>query len=427
MSHAIPDLDGVKERERLLLLSSDLEVMENEHQEREDSIQRVLNEIGSYLEKADETLEELEQDQDNLLSAAILRGCGDLANAVAHVAEELEEQSDDERRALALAFQEDAQLHLQQIQDSDDSTMSYEQKQQQQQQLVELSNISENDVIRAMEAAASFLRDVEASLLAIHEDAAEELADVGLTVARLFLASLQSIHAQITPTSILDQTRAKSRQPQMEIEFIDDNSFESDVKTTFRNYTEQQPSTSDVREDKQKKRKDRVRVLWPPIGPHVLKSLAWLKAEAIKRPILTVALGMVFWPAAVASAFVGAPLVVADGFLQDFYGHFQEAPLIVGVERGAAHLYQTARLALVSGKLVGHQTVFVIQRQVKRRGGVAEIVHQCVDWGVERITHPIETVQMTWGGLVWGVDQIQRAVQEFQDQERQVNVQAMQI
>eukprot|EP00522_Entomoneis_paludosa_P015931 CAMPEP_0172459070 /NCGR_PEP_ID=MMETSP1065-20121228/30841_1 /TAXON_ID=265537 /ORGANISM="Amphiprora paludosa, Strain CCMP125" /LENGTH=120 /DNA_ID=CAMNT_0013213625 /DNA_START=189 /DNA_END=551 /DNA_ORIENTATION=- len=120
-------------------------------------------------------------------------------------------------------------------------------------------------------------------------------------------------------------------------------------------------------------------------------------------------------------------MVIADGFLQDFYNHFEDAPLVEGLERGAAHLYQTARLALLSGKLVSRQTVFVVKRQVERHGGVGQIAQNCADLAIDRVTHPIETVQMACGGIAWGWGQIQRAVQEFQDQERQEAVQALQI
>ena len=65
----------------------------------------------------------------------------------------------------------------------------------------ELANVvsHDDDMMHAIQAAAGLLRDVEATLRAIEQDEADEIADVALTVAHLFLASLQSVHASLTP------------------------------------------------------------------------------------------------------------------------------------------------------------------------------------------------------------------------------------
>ena len=73
----------------------------------------------------------------------------------------------------------------------------------------ELAQMNENDFVQILRAVGVFLRDVEASLNSMEFYEAEEVADVELTVGRLFVASLQSAHDQLAPEDLVALTTAE--------------------------------------------------------------------------------------------------------------------------------------------------------------------------------------------------------------------------
>ena len=91
-------------------LSSDLEEDRLVRQEEENTAEQALQAIQSLLDTADTTLADLEQN--DKLGTAITRGCKDLADAIGNLANELDQQSDEERRALANACLQDASSDL---------------------------------------------------------------------------------------------------------------------------------------------------------------------------------------------------------------------------------------------------------------------------------------------------------------------------
>jgi hypothetical protein len=277
------------------------------------------------------------------------------------------------------------------------------------QALTELSKLSQEDVVSAIQVAGTLLRDVEAVLRAIEVDEAEEIADVALTVAHLFIASLQSVHSTLTPEDLTKNSTRSGHlhglSPSSQIEMIDDEN-------------EEQQETTVTATTSSKKRVDRMRVLWPPLGPAVSSALDWGKDAASHQPVLAAALGLTLWPAALVTACMGAPLVLADGFVQDLYRNFHDSPVVEGMELCAAQLYQTGRLSLLCGKLVGRQTLRIASRQVKRHGGAENIARNLGGMAVERVTHPVETLCMAWDGISWSIEQAKSFVEEHTDQER---------
>ena len=69
--------------------------------------------------------------------------------------------------------------------------------------IYDTGRVNENDILQALSGASTLLRDVESAFRDICKDDAEEIADVGLTLARLFLMSLQSIYGTLTPENLL--------------------------------------------------------------------------------------------------------------------------------------------------------------------------------------------------------------------------------
>ena len=71
-----------------------------------------------------------------------------------------------------------------------------------------------------------------------------------------------------------------------------------------------------------------MRILWPPIGPAVADIASWGKESAIKTPILSIALAMTLWPAALFRAFIGGPILAVDWCLQSSYEALKEQPVM---------------------------------------------------------------------------------------------------
>ena len=103
---------SVMERESLLL-RSDLEEETLQVQERHDMAQRMLDHVGQLLQQADHAIQDLEQHNDdnnnnNMLGSTIVRASQHLADTVGSLAQQIDQQSAEERRALAQACWDDA-------------------------------------------------------------------------------------------------------------------------------------------------------------------------------------------------------------------------------------------------------------------------------------------------------------------------------
>lgn len=408
-------------------LSSDLEDTALADQSRHDAAQHILDQLGNMLSQADGALDNVEKE--DMLGSAIVRGCQDLADAIGGIASHLDQQSDEDRRLLAQACLEDAKntLQLQEEElasgNSRDTISMGTLDRRRSSELQEFSQLSEDDMMNALSVAKSLLKDVEATLRAIDQDEADEIADVALTVARLFIGSMQSIHSTISPHDLTGTINSRSLESSDRIEILDDD-YNNGAGDNESSAAEKSKSSA------KKKRLDHLRVLWPPLGPVVASACNWGKEAAAKQPFLAVALGLTLWPAAAITTMIGGPLVLADGFAQDLYNNFQDGPIIQGIERSAAQLYHTGRLNILVCKLVGRQTFRVASRQVKRRGGVGKIAQDVGGMAVHHATHPIETVEMAWGGISWGVgilrDTVEHLTEHLDDQEREETVQSLQ-
>lgn len=412
--------------ERLSLPLSDLEASQLDRERHENAAARVLHRVGDVLDAADQQLEHWVDEPDTVASA-IYRTSQDVASAVGNLAQHLEAQNEEQRRALAAACLRDVQDH----------SLYLQQEQQQQRRRREaavvvdmddsvhrqVANLQEHDFVQILQAAAVFLRDVQASFQALEMEEAEEVADVALTVARLFMASLQSVHAQIAPEDLVaqfqqQQSTTATRGCSVTIEQVGD---EDDAEQDGSNRTNPSKKQRQPENKNKKQRNDRLRVLWPPLGPQVQKACQWGQTAAVEQPLLALALAFTLWPAAIVSAFCAPPLLITDKILQGAYNHFQEGPLLQNIERGAAQLYHTGRLALVSGKLVTRQGLRIARRQVERNGGLSRMAHQAFAFGVDRVTHPLETAGMVWDGLCWTRDRVCETVdhiRDYHDEER---------
>jgi len=434
MNESTTTTTSLERRLRLLEFQSDLEAdpasEPNRSRRQAENVhlaQEALQMIGGLLDQADRGLSEVENN--DLLGSALVRGCQELADAVGHLAEQLEEhQTDPERRALAEACLQDFNSGLlldeeqQQQQCSSTSGSSSTQLLDQQQQQQELQNkdgagaLTQDDFVAALGAASELLRDVEVALRAIEQDEAEDLADAAIGVAHLFLLSCRQLHAQVTPQTLAesiedahhnDNTSYYRESPNIEIlgEEDEPNTLRNRKTSNTSTASNQQTSSSSTR-SKHLPQPERLRCMWPPVGPAVGQALQWTKKEMEKQHwLLTAALAITLWPVAVVTAVVGTPAVLADHCLQSVYQHFQNGPLVTAAEVAAAQIFQTSRLLLLTGKAVAKPTVRVAQRQIQRHGPAVQ------DWAVDKLTHPVDTVQETAKGLLWCTGQVVGLVQ----------------
>lgn len=396
------------------IMRSDLEQAAHTEKERENIAENLIDEAAKFLSNADRTLEEIESN--GMLGEAIMRTTETLADAIGHVAKQLESQTEDERKVLAQACLQDIQQHhslMLQVEGGESNAMEMTPRWN------NMTELSENDVSKAIHAAASLLKDVEGTLRAIEQEEAEELADVALTVAQIFIASLQSFVSTVTPEDLLLRQN-HSTENSLTIEMIDDEGTSPPSISSGKNTDDRKQRPN------KKRRKDRLKVIWPPLGPAVASSLQWGNDAARDRPLLAVALGMALWPAAAVTALIGCPLVLADGFVQSMYTNFEDAPLMVGLERGAAQLYHTTRLMHISSKLVRRQALRILSKQVEHHGGVGKIIQNVGGFAIDRVTHPVESVEMVWNSVAWGADSLCKLWNEFNDHERNLAVQDLQ-
>lgn len=458
-----PEIDHNNHRYRELMMQSDLEREAARRVWERGAAQYAIDRLGELLDAADSSLTQLLDDNDtSQLGTAIVRACQELADAVGGLASQIEDQSDEDRRALAQACIDDAQQTLLLMEEgvagrnhnlttttvgvadanSAASPVMDVAQQQHQQRLAELSSdLSQDQVMGAIQAAGTLLRDVEATLRAVDRHDAEEIADAALTLAHLFVVSLQSIHESLTPDDLVPgapyTSRGSSTAPTIELlgedeggDNDDDGVFENvrgvSDRRLGRSDAASTATAADATSKSRRQRMERLRVLWPPLGPAVAGALQWGQQTAMQKPILAVALGITLWPAATVAAVVGTPLVVLDGLIQNLYQNFQDGPIVQGMERSAAQLYQTGRLSLLCGKLVGRQAWRVACRQVERHGGVGHLAGEVGGFCLDRATHPVETATMAWNGITWGWSKAMDTWSRMCDREREDTVQRLQ-
>lgn len=386
--------------ESILLTDREMESVSLE--KREDAARDVLIVVGEALEKASTMIDDIERDQ--LLGPAITRCCADLADMAAEVAAEIHSKSDDERRELARACLHDArgvreELLLTEEGDRSAGTVVLTEgavaNAATKSAAEAMADLTEEDVVSAVNSAETILLDVEEVLRSVGREEADEIAEVGLTVAKMFVWSLQSIHGRVTPQLLAGISDEREDAGNATIEMLDDDSEDNaQGKADTRASTERSRSTTLPGR--------RMRALWPPLGPAVASAGQWGADAASKNPILSVALGMALWPAAIMASFVGAPLLAADWALQKGYEAAQDGPVVEAAERGAANLYEVGKLYYLCGRLVVRQGWKVGQRQVERRGGLGAVANDIGNLAIDRALHPVETATMAWDGLKWG-------------------------
>jgi len=320
--------------------------------------------IGDLLLQADIFLEELDSNQ--LLGSAILRKCNELANVLGNFAKRIEEK-----------------------------------------------NIIQNTaaVTTTSTTLSQVLRDIEESFRSISTNEAEEIADVAVTVARMFVLSMQKFNKTIHHQSQDQQQQSKILKEDSRIELLEENySSKPPSKLSPSTTTTVISKLSTPPKKRKRKTMDRIRPLWPPLGPSIAKVADRIKQEATETPLLAGALFMLFWPMVLFTALLFSPIFVADYVLQGAYGALEETAFVVATERTTAQIVHASRLSWLCGGLAWRQTARVASRQIDRNGGWVCLSQTLCAAALCRVAHPVETLSATWNGLCAGGQWIQRSI-----------------
>ncbi|KAL3765882.1 hypothetical protein ACHAW5_002115 [Stephanodiscus triporus] len=450
-------------------LQSTLSDQEDDDQYREKQLV-ALQLFANFLNTAETTLNDITERENSghqVLGPGIVRVCHDLADEIEGVASELNKEHARAAR------------HLERV------MSDHELKLIEEGELVDVEQNSSSDVMNSTNDAAlalatlknsdsgvavqsheefmttlstthTLLLDMAAALRAVTQQEAQELGEVALEVARMFLWSLGIVHSNMIQMTVSNDYNVQSI-TSLEGEKTGQEKVHSNQRTaagaTVKRHrvTWSQGPAVEILEEEAKKDDhglnpaegsptkntaefpyapqlspipsspgalpssstssigvrhpggERVRVLWPPLLPAAIEAGKLCSDNAQRHPIPAVVIGLTLGPAAIVTAAIaGPPLLVADWAVQTSYDALSEhTPVIENVEKGAASALQVARLAVLCSKLVAKQGMSVCERQIERRGGAGKICSDVVGGAVDMALHPIETAGMAWEGLFW--------------------------
>ena len=476
--------------------------MHDEEEHREKQLQ-ALQMFANFLNTAETTLADITERENSghqVLGPGIVRVCNDLADEIEEVACELNKEH--ARAAMRMErVVSDHELML--IKDGDviGSDLTGSSASESTVEDVETNDVletlknsdsvvslqsqvslqSHEDFINSLSTTHTLLLDMAAALRAVTQKEAQELGEVALEVARMFVWSLGRVHGNMIKMSNSDQkyrvsndyhiippvdgetsieeTRVRTAttagggttkrkgvtwggvdtrsQGPVVVEIFGEEKFmdqpnQANVSSSTESKTEDQllsPKSSspgaslllDGSAGVSYAVGERVRVLWPPLLPAAIEAGKIFADVSVRHPLPAIAIGLTCGPAAmITTAIAGPPLLVADWAVQTSYDALSEhTPVIEPLEKGAANALQVARLAILCSRLVVKQSLSVCERQIKRRGGAGKICTDVVGGAVDMALHPVETAGMAIEGLFWMGGAIRDVVGFVKDTVRQ--------
>ena len=373
-------------------------------------------------ESAIEDVSERENDGKRVVGPGIMRLCNDLADGIQHVAEELDREhqhiekvmSDHDLRLIeggsGAAESKDASGAV--VVASDETIL--------------VLPSSHEELLTTISAAHTILLDMATALRAITQEEAQELGEVALDVATMFIWSLRMVYSNMMHIAVSSEQEGYSQKasgtkqvtwgngksssnlvPLVEIlgeeEKKDEHYNPEDTPTQSERYTPQLPTIPSSPTRVSHIIPAKVRVLWPPLIPAVTEASKHCVYTAKEHPLAATAIALTCGPAAITTALIaGPPLLIADWAIQSSYEALSHhSPVVDNLEKGAASALQVARLTVLCTKLVVKQSLRVGERQIKRRGGVGKVCEDVVGGAVDMATHPLDTAGKAWGGLFW--------------------------
>jgi len=452
---------------------------ENEDQYSEKQL-LALQLLSNFLNNVETTLNDITERENSghqVLGPGIVRVCRDLADEIEGVARDLQKEHMQASEHLE-QVRNDHELSL--IEEGGDYSRNEEKSYHEAMVstneatslLASFTNSestsslqSHEEFISTLSTTHTLLLDMAAALRAITQQEAQELGEVALEVARMFVWSLGMVHSNMVQTTLSNDLRSMdlNERPQREestqkavggtkqnrVTWVSEPSSNRELGPVVEILGEEEkrdehvfnhpgsptnnaaqlrytPKLSPIPSSPPKdltpisptnmgnmhKLQGRVRVLWPPLLPAVTEAGKHVASNAMEHPIPAIAIGLTCGPAAIATAaFAGPPLLVADWAIQSSYNALSEhTPVIENVEKGAANAMQVAHLAILCSKLVVKQGIAVGERQIERRGGVGKVCSDVAGGAVDMALHPVETACKAWDGLFWIGGAAQNAV-----------------
>lgn len=349
---------------------TDIEESVENNKRLEAEATNLLTNLNTLISNAEGVLDGVET---KAAGKALKRTVGGLADGIGDVARELGKQDLGSKREFARACLEDMKAGAA----AEGQVTSYQQS---------FANITEDDMVENLNTASTVLLDVEGALNSISDDEAEELAEVSITVAQIFLVMFKSLVGSINPQDL-----------------VGDDNDDGDVDFEELDGEGKALSSSEERRCARSRqmmmKKNRIRLIWPALGPKVMAAGRWTKNDAlVKRPILTIAVGMAAMPSLVLGAFFAMPILTADYALQRGY-EACDGEVLDKAEVGFANVAEVGKLYWLTGKIVAKQGLRVGRRQLDRRGGVGGVVKSVASSVVSCAADPVGTTKVIIGGV----------------------------
>jgi len=345
--------------------------------------------FANFLNTAETTLNDITERENSghqVLGPGIVRVCNDLADEIDSVARALDKEHRDATEhlqqvmsdhELSLIEEGDPQEEEKKEVDTNDTALV----QQTNQTAMVLSTLSNSESLASFQSQEEFITtlstthtlliDMAAALRAVTQQEAQELGEVALEVARMFVWSLGMVHSSMIQRTVQptehyqpnplpeeednedeenDESKQKSSSatPKHRVTWFNESAKDSSTKelgpvveilgeeekrddqqqsqpsTPPKNksdlrYTPQlspvasSPNSSPVKNNISTKYssevggEQRVRVLWPPLLPAVTGSVAQCAQSATEHPIPAIALGLTCGPAITAAACIAGP------------------------------------------------------------------------------------------------------------------------
>lgn len=366
--------------------------------EQRDDAAALLQTVGQVLSNAEYMLEGA-MDNGDRLGSAMQRFTNDLADGLHDIALSLRKERDESDGAdYAVKYR----IHFEDAQRAALSATKNAggEKEDQPHPPYSISNLSNEDIMEAVNSAETLLLDVEDALRSITKDEAQEMGEVAISVAHMFIWMLQCVHSTITPEQLLPSERIffENRKDGGRIEVLHEedegilNNHHDDGKTN-------EDGTKSYNSDA-----PRMRVLWPPLAPAAVEA-GHNGINCVKdRPLVAVSLALVLWPTALFTAFIAGPILTTDWLVQKGYDAVADGPIVTNIEQGAAGAYQMGRLYFLCSKLVVKQGIRVGKRQIDRRGGVQNVLQDLGGQVLHCAMNPVETMGTVINGFKGGID-----------------------
>ena len=281
-----------------------------------------------------------------------------------------------------------------------------------------------------------FLNDMEAACVEFTEEEMEEMAELGLFVARMATEYAQGLARRSLRMleKDYDWAAAEEKQREREEHLMVEEATEEEIAALYRSRGEEPPpppstttnnsssSSSSTRNSAAQEENTNYssffgdpsyprplapppssgrarrgrgapsRVLWQPLGPSLLQALLSTPQHFQAHPYKTMGAYAAFLPVSGIVVFCLPGVLMTDAVLQSIYKRVGP-----GVEVWVHDGKEICRLSWMVSRLSLRQTYRFVRKQLRRAGADPVMVLQGVgEVAYEAVTHPLETVGMVW-------------------------------